>query len=563
MSARSNVCLALFLLWPALVSAQPAPLVGTTLRTTDTTASSVRVGCTQTGTCTGGIVSGAIDVASVTSAGFVGIATGVPASTTMRLYNNAGTLTWNGVVLATGASLSGTIGKLGKFTAANAIGDSICAESGTTLTCVNTLAATTGTFTNIGGTLSTASQTSITGVGTLTAGTWTATKIGLAYGGTNADLSGTGGAGQFLKQATLGGVVTVVRPAMADVSDATTWTGNTSISSVGTITTGVWNAGAVTSSGAFTSSTSAALTGATNNVGTITTGVWNAGAVTSTGSVNGINSAAVRNGSGSFGAGAYTYIVNAAATDGMMLQLNASNGLDIWGVAASVGTLRATLSTAGLFTVTGVGTHSFTGAGAGAGGTQGLTLANTTSGTTGTAVVTVTAGTSNLTLQALSQGYTTSAYLVQSGAALIEDSAGGLSLGAVHASGAMRFYTGGSTLRWGINAAGDTTFGASSHIADSSGTPTISSGFGTSPSIAGTDYALIVTVGSSPNTTGTIAFGHTWSTTPVCSVTSNQSSGAVGYPFVSTISTTQLVINGSQASAFVASTNIYIICRGY
>lgn len=201
--------------------AQPAPTVATTVRTTSTAATSVRVGCTQSGSCTGGIVAGPIDVASVTSGGFIGIASNVPANTAMRLYNNAGTLTWNGIVLAAGSSVSGTTGKLSKFTAPNAIGDSICSESGTTITCVNTVSATTLT-----GTLSTAAQNSVTTmtalatVGTITTGTWNSTKIGLLYGGTNADLSGTGGTSQFLRQNTVGGTITVVRPAISDLSDA-------------------------------------------------------------------------------------------------------------------------------------------------------------------------------------------------------------------------------------------------------------------------------------------------------------------------------------------------------
>lgn len=58
-------------------------------------------------------------------------------------------------------------------------------------------------------------------LGTISAGVWNGTKIGLAYGGTNADLSATGGASQFLRQASAGAAVTVVRPACADLSDAT------------------------------------------------------------------------------------------------------------------------------------------------------------------------------------------------------------------------------------------------------------------------------------------------------------------------------------------------------
>lgn len=52
-------------------------------------------------------------------------------------------------------------------------------------------------------------QNTITTLGTLTTGVWHATKVGLAYGGTNADLSATGGTAQYLKQASSGAAVTV------------------------------------------------------------------------------------------------------------------------------------------------------------------------------------------------------------------------------------------------------------------------------------------------------------------------------------------------------------------
>lgn len=63
------------------------------------------------------------------------------------------------------------------------------------------------------------SYTGITGVGTLAAGTWQATKIGLAFGGTNADLSGTGGTSRFLRQNSSGAAVDVVQPQTGDLSD--------------------------------------------------------------------------------------------------------------------------------------------------------------------------------------------------------------------------------------------------------------------------------------------------------------------------------------------------------
>lgn len=61
-------------------------------------------------------------------------------------------------------------------------------------------------------------QTSITTLGTVTAGTWHGTKVGLAYGGTNADLSATGGTSQYLKQASSGAAITVGTIPASDIS---------------------------------------------------------------------------------------------------------------------------------------------------------------------------------------------------------------------------------------------------------------------------------------------------------------------------------------------------------
>lgn len=111
--------------------------------------------------------------------------------------------------------------------------------------------------------------------------------------------------------------------------------------------------------------------------------------------------------------------------------------------------------------------------------------------------------------------------------------------------------------RWGVNAAGDWTYGTSSHIADSSGTPTINSGFGAgSPSIAGTDYAFVVTVGTSAST-GIVAFGHTWTTAPVC-VASSYSTAVLSVTSTST-TTVALSLNG----VFSSSDKIFVLCRGY
>jgi hypothetical protein len=60
-------------------------------------------------------------------------------------------------------------------------------------------------------------QASLTTLGTIGTGVWQGTKVGLAYGGTNADLSATGGANQIVRQNSAGGALTVSALAAADI----------------------------------------------------------------------------------------------------------------------------------------------------------------------------------------------------------------------------------------------------------------------------------------------------------------------------------------------------------
>lgn len=60
--------------------------------------------------------------------------------------------------------------------------------------------------------------------------------LGLARGGTNADLSGTGGTSQFLRQNSAGADITVVRPAASDLSNGTTGTGSVVLATGPTVT---------------------------------------------------------------------------------------------------------------------------------------------------------------------------------------------------------------------------------------------------------------------------------------------------------------------------------------
>jgi len=63
------------------------------------------------------------------SGGGIHITSGVPSSTSMALYNNSGTLTWNGIALATGSSVSGTTNYIPVFTGASSLGNSAIYQS--------------------------------------------------------------------------------------------------------------------------------------------------------------------------------------------------------------------------------------------------------------------------------------------------------------------------------------------------------------------------------------------------------------------------------------------------
>lgn len=193
------------------------------------------------------------------------------------------------------------------------------------------------------------------------------------------------------------------------------------------------------------------------------------------------------------------------------------------------------LSNAGLLTVSGFGTHMFS---AGGNGDQQLQLINTTSSTTAFARFNVGAGTANGYIETFSQGYSGSSFQLAGDTDLWSNS-GNLHI-ATNSAKSLLLWT-NATLRWGINAAGDFTFGASSHIAMSSGSPSFSSGFGGAPTVSGTDYSFFIS-SSGANTTGVINFGHTWSSTPNCVVTPFDPNGATCSAglHVTTNTTTQL-----------------------
>lgn len=150
---RILLAVALILLGYATAAAQPRPGAFTTLTTTDTSVDSLHVGCAVgSPACTGGVKAGPGVFSSLRTTGTdaIEITSGIPGVTTNKLYNNSGNLYFNGVALATGASVSGTSGTIAKFTGASTIGNSIMTESGSVITVAGTLGATILTTTNTG-----------------------------------------------------------------------------------------------------------------------------------------------------------------------------------------------------------------------------------------------------------------------------------------------------------------------------------------------------------------------------------------------------------------------------
>lgn len=130
-------------------------------------------------------------------------------------------------------------------------------------------------FSDLSGTASTAQ------IPNLAASTITSGTVALARGGTNADLSATGGAHQVLKQSSVGAAITVGQLAAADLSDTAT-TGNvlrgngTSFVSAALAAADLSNG--ITGSGAVALATSSTLT--TPNIGAATATSINKVAIT-------------------------------------------------------------------------------------------------------------------------------------------------------------------------------------------------------------------------------------------------------------------------------------------
>ena len=131
-----------------------------------------------------------------------------------------------------------------------------------------------------------------------------------------------------------------------------------------------------------------------------------------------------------------------------------SNGLVNLALASSVLTLNgATLS------VSGAGVNSFS---AGSATENTVRVTNTTSGTTAYADFGLVSGSVSTILRSHSQGFTSSGPYQAGGGLLYNNGAGGWSMLADNASGAIRFYSGGTSERWRMFASGSFSYNGSS-----------------------------------------------------------------------------------------------------
>lgn len=191
-----------------------------------------------------------------------------------------------------------------------------------------------------------------------------------------------------------------------------------------------------------------------------------------------------------------------------------------------------------------------------AAGGVGAVITQSTSGTGNFSYMQAIAGTAVGQVTTYSQGFTTSGTAIAASSLLSNDGAGGLSLAAANAAGVIRLYTGATpTLRFQVDASGNWLNGA--NIMDSTGTPTYTSGFGGSATIAGKDYGFKLTPGGA-STTGILNFGRTWTNAPVCVATVGATASGTGEISIATTTTTIRLDFGSSSS-----NPINVLCRGY
>ena len=151
----------------------------------------------------------AITLSTTVSGILKGNGTAMSAAVANTDYQVPITLTTTGTSGA--ATFNGTTLNIPQYQAA---GTYVTSVSGTT----NRITSSGGTTPVIDIAATYVGQTSLTTLGTIATGVWQGTKVGLAYGGTNADLSATGGAANYLKQVSSGAAVTVGTIPASDIA---------------------------------------------------------------------------------------------------------------------------------------------------------------------------------------------------------------------------------------------------------------------------------------------------------------------------------------------------------
>lgn len=223
----------------------------------------------------------------------------------------------------------------------------------------------------------------ITNLGTITTGTWNASIIGLAYGGTGVNATSISQNYAFMGPSSGSGNATFRAIVLGDISTAlSTWTGSTSITTLGTIATGTWNGTAISAVKGGTGITSYAVgdmlyadstttlakrtIGSTGNVLTVSGGVptWGQVNLASTASVTGVLpianggtglSTTPTNGKLLIGNGSGYTLANLTAGNGIVITNSAggitiSNAVLVYEATWNPSTTPATLITTGPFT---------------------------------------------------------------------------------------------------------------------------------------------------------------------------------------------------------------------
>ena len=245
------------------------------------------------------------------------------------------------------------------------------------------------------------------------------------------------------------------------IAGATTVGGTLGVTGATTLSSTVAT-GALTVTGAATVSTTLGVTGATTLSSTVATGALTiTGAATYTTNLKSTTALATPAALTATQATAFASTVSGSAIMGFGTTNDVSLMNRAGTVVLGIGPNTTTVNMTGLLTVAGFGTHSFS-----AGGTGGNTfeLRNTTAGTGNYTRLNL--GNDNDQFssiwQVYSSTYTSSGFAQASGTLLYANGSGGMSFGAFHASGAIRFYSGGTTQRLSLNNDGSLTFGTSS-----------------------------------------------------------------------------------------------------